>query len=301
MVFAGRRVTVGTFRCSPTHPNFENEGKISGYEFVFPRTAVWIQHSEGRPFVADPATVTLYHPGQEYRRHPLDPRGDHGDWFSVDQAMAVEAASLFEKVPEAANERSWRCTSAPGEPRTYLRQRLLLERLERWEGQERSAEIDDLQIEETVADLLVAVLATAYGAEGAGHRWPTVASQDRVLNRTRALLAVRFHEPLGLIDVAKAVGSSTFHLSRLFRRATGVTLHQWRHRLRLHAALEAIARPASGHDLTGIALDLGFSSHSHFTAAFRTAFGKPPSAIRRSDAARLAKDLAVRLRAPSRP
>jgi AraC family transcriptional regulator len=159
--------------------------------------------------------------------------------------------------------------------------------LERLERQEPRAPVDDLQIEETVAGLLVAVLATAYGAVGSSHRWPTVASQDRVLNRTRALLALLFREPLGLTEIAKAVGSSTFHLSRLFRRATGVTLHGWRHRLRLHAALEAIARPESGHDLTGIALDLGFSSHSHFTSAFHTAFGKTQSAIRRSDAARL--------------
>ena len=34
-------------------------------------------------------------------------------------------------------------------------------------------------------------------------------------------------------------------------------------------------------DLTALALDLGFSSHSHFTAAFRRAFGRPPAEFRR--------------------
>jgi AraC-like DNA-binding protein len=33
-------------------------------------------------------------------------------------------------------------------------------------------------------------------------------------------------------------------------------------------------------DLTALALDLGFSSHSHFTAAFRRAFGQSPSTAR---------------------
>jgi AraC-like DNA-binding protein len=32
--------------------------------------------------------------------------------------------------------------------------------------------------------------------------------------------------------------------------------------------------------LTRLALDLGYSSHSHFTASFRRAFGLTPSAAR---------------------
>ena len=35
-------------------------------------------------------------------------------------------------------------------------------------------------------------------------------------------------------------------------------------------------------DLTSLALDLGFSSHSHFSTAFRRQFGRPPSAMRRA-------------------
>jgi AraC family transcriptional regulator len=31
--------------------------------------------------------------------------------------------------------------------------------------------------------------------------------------------------------------------------------------------------------LTSLALDLGFSSHSHFTRAFREFYGCPPSAL----------------------
>jgi len=36
----------------------------------------------------------------------------------------------------------------------------------------------------------------------------------------------------------------------------------------------------SADDLTSLALDLGFSSHSHFTLAFRRAFGCTPSQFR---------------------
>ncbi len=276
VLFAGRRVRIGAFRCGTDHPDFERAGAIDGYDFVFPRTAVWIQHAEGQPFVADAATVTLYNRGQAYRRLPLDARGDRADWFSVDQDMAVEAASLFETIPDARAERPWPARAVPCEPRLYLRQRLLVQGLRRGEV------ADDLLVEEAVSELLRAVLAAGRGGAPASRRWTGVPSQQRVVERTRALLAERFREPLGLVEIARAVGSSLFHLSGLFRGATGVTLHAWRHRLRLHAALEALAGPASGGDLTGLALDLGFSSHSHFSAAFRAAFGAPPSRIRRA-------------------
>jgi AraC family transcriptional regulator len=93
-----------------------------------------------------------------------------------------------------------------------------------------------------------------------------------------------------------------FHLARVFKARTGFSLHAYRTQLRLRAALERVAprhgagpalrlrsgqapRRGSGHggrdvDLIDIALDLGFSSHSHFTEAFRRNFGTTPSAVR---------------------
>jgi AraC-like DNA-binding protein len=51
----------------------------------------------------------------------------------------------------------------------------------------------------------------------------------------------------------------------------------YRLRLRLLASLE---RVRAGDPLVDIALAHGFSSHSHFSAAFRAAFGMTPSAWR---------------------
>jgi AraC-like DNA-binding protein len=45
----------------------------------------------------------------------------------------------------------------------------------------------------------------------------------------------------------------------------------------VRAALEPVL---AGQDLSHTALSLGFDSHSHFTYAFRRAFGVPPSALR---------------------
>jgi AraC-like DNA-binding protein len=96
---------------------------------------------------------------------------------------------------------------------------------------------------------------------------------------TRLLLATRFTEDLTLDDISRLVHCSAFHLARIFRRETGLSIHQYRHRLRLHTALDRIH--AGANDLTGLALDLGFSSHSHFTEAFHRAFGLSPSACRK--------------------
>jgi AraC family transcriptional regulator len=57
-------------------------------------------------------------------------------------------------------------------------------------------------------------------------------------------------------------------------------MHQYRRRLRLRAALEAVT--SGDATLTEIALGLGFPSHSHFTNAFRVEFGVLPSALRRA-------------------
>ena len=101
-----------------------------------------------------------------------------------------------------------------------------------------------------------------------------------VIEAARDMIARRFKDNLSLSEIAREVGSSVFHLARIFKTRTGFSLHAYRNQLRLRSALERLRDP--GIDLTGIALDLGFSSHSHFTETFRRAFGKTPSAVRDS-------------------
>src|SRR5262249_19539691 len=73
------------------------------------------------------------------------------------------------------------------------------------------------------------------------------------------------------------VGASSAYLTDVFSRFEGISLHRYVTQLRLARAL--IELPEAGN-LTTLALDLGFSSHSHFTLAFRRAFGCTPSAFR---------------------
>lgn len=67
------------------------------------------------------------------------------------------------------------------------------------------------------------------------------------------------------------MGHRTF--TRNFRRETGMSFSEWRQHVRL---MEAMARLASGHQVTRVAFDVGYSSPSAFTAMFHRTFGTAP-------------------------
>jgi AraC-like DNA-binding protein len=61
---------------------------------------------------------------------------------------------------------------------------------------------------------------------------------------------------------------------------TGSSIYDYVMRERLARTLDAVLD--RGDDLTSIALDGGFASHSHFTARFKRFFGCTPAALRRA-------------------
>ena len=101
--------------------------------------------------------------------------------------------------------------------------------------------------------------------------------RDGLAADAQVLIAGSFTGRITLDGLSRTLGVSPFALCRAFRQATGGTLHQHLTRLRLAAALEQL--PHYRERLTDLALDLGFSSHSHFTCAFRGYFGRAPSAL----------------------
>lgn len=99
--------------------------------------------------------------------------------------------------------------------------------------------------------------------------------------RIRAALDALHADPaarLSLEALAAPAGLSASRFRRLFRAATGVTLRRYRLWIAMGAATRAIA---AGESLTAAALDAGFSSSAHFSAAFREMFGLEPSRLAR--------------------
>jgi AraC family transcriptional regulator len=82
-----------------------------------------------------------------------------------------------------------------------------------------------------------------------------------------------------LAEVAAEVGVSPVYLTQSFRDVEGVPLYRYQLRLRLARALDLLRDIG---DLTELGLHLGFSSHSHFTEAFRQAYGRTPSEFRQA-------------------
>jgi len=77
-----------------------------------------------------------------------------------------------------------------------------------------------------------------------------------------------------LAEIAAEVRGSPVYLTQVFQQVEGLPLYRYQLRLRLARALDLLARY---DDLTALSLDLGFSSHSHFSAVFRQVYGRSPT------------------------
>jgi AraC-like DNA-binding protein len=229
---------------------------------VFPGTSVVIHHVGRRPVLADRNFTIFYNAGEEYRRHLHDPRGDHCIFVAVEHGCFAEVAGA----------RGVTFTHAPGDADAYLAQSIVVRRL-------RTGQADSLYVEETVLQVVRRSLerGLTYHATRTGRRRRTDDRHRDLVEAARGALAESPQSRMSLGELAERVHTSPFHLARIFRARTGFTLHGYRNQLRLRLALE---RMHDGCDLTALANDLGFASHSHFTDAFRALFGTTPSAVR---------------------
>ncbi|MCB0026677.1 MAG: helix-turn-helix transcriptional regulator [Anaerolineales bacterium] len=264
----------GTFHCPADHPQFQDTGPIEGWLIVFPRTSVTIAQEGRFPFVADPNTIVYYNRGQPYRRGLVSAEGDICDWFAFDPALVVELVAQYDDSVYRRELTPFTVSHSPCQTALYLQQRLIVRQL-------RHPDHDPLAVEEAAVNLLAAAVALAYQrATGVSSRrkQETRRAHRQLARDAATYLAVHFRQPLTIGEIAAALATSPYHLCRVFKREIGRSLHQHLSNLRLRATLEPLADSAI--DLTTIGLDFGFASHSHFSAAFRKAFGLTPSQFR---------------------
>jgi AraC-like DNA-binding protein len=98
-------------------------------------------------------------------------------------------------------------------------------------------------------------------------------SAERV-EKVIALLREKLADPPNLEEIGRAVGCSPFHLSRTFSAATGMTIPQYIRQLRMERAAELLR--SGRFNVTEAALEVGYSSLSHFSQAFHETFGCCP-------------------------
>lgn len=107
---------------------------------------------------------------------------------------------------------------------------------------------------------------------------PSVRRRAQLVDDARAIVAA---DPSieSIVTVAYALNCSSYHLSRTFRAATGMTLSAYRRQVRVNNALNLLA--GGGYSLAEVAARTGFADHGHLTRSVRAVLGATPSAVRR--------------------
>jgi AraC-like DNA-binding protein len=238
--------------CTRTAHHRADEESSALPTLVLPRRGLFRYHVGPRTTLADPNTVLLFHPDEPYRiSHPTD----HGDECI---ALRFDRDALADALGNAGESaRAW-----TPDARTHRA-------LHRAANAVLKAH-DELARDEQAFD----VLALVGGAEPLA---PNARDAVRI-DAVRERLAADVGAHASLAAIARDAGLSPFHLARRFRARTGTSLHQYRLALRLAAAHARLRDSAD--DLTPLALDLGFASLAHFSAAFRHAYGRSPSSVR---------------------
>jgi AraC family transcriptional regulator len=268
-------VSIADVRCRSSTNLLSAEEQTTAHEVVFPRAGVFVRHIGREQHVADSNHVLFFNPNEPYRvSHPVS-GGDDCTSFVFSTDILLEALAFYDPQIPDQPERPFRFSQAVLGPKTIIRQQQLRQRL-------KDGSTSALEVEESAVDLLGAVVASAYRRRALPPTRPhagTVRLWQQWVESVKLLIATQPGANLSLAEIARSVHCSPFHLARLFRSFVGSSIHDYHLRLRLALALERLLDgPAS---LTELALDLGFTSHSHFTDTFRRYFDISPSMFRR--------------------
>ncbi|HET9317942.1 MAG TPA: AraC family transcriptional regulator [Vicinamibacteria bacterium] len=232
-------------------------------QLVFPYRGTYVRHLGDDEAVAEANQVLFFNAGESYRvSHPLA-GGDASLTVVVGDELIRDIAPrglLRDRGPVAFRPQRLRIDA-----RTQVLMALLRHGL-----RERVAE--PLEAE----SLALTLVQRAFGPRTAHAPGATVARR-RLVDRAKLVLGGDVSRRFTLAEIAGEVGCSPVYLTQVFRQVEGLPLYRYQLRLRLARALDLLARY---DDLTALALDLGFSSHSHFSSAFRGAYGRSPSEFR---------------------
>jgi AraC family transcriptional regulator len=275
-LFRGARVAIQDVRCcAPASPCGPDEPS-SANQLVFTRRGVFARHTGAgarQAVIADSTRALFFNAGEVSRiRHPTA-GGDVCTSFTFASDAAAEVAACYDPAAVDRAGRPFPYAHAPVTSAVVLRYHRLRRALA-------AGSLRDLAVEEEALALLHAVIGA--GAAERGERATDAPARigARAARRHReAAEAVRERlagapgEAHTLGALARAVDVSPFHLARVFHRETGVPIHQYLLQLRLAVAVE---RLGDGTPVGTLALDLGFSSHSHFTTLFRQRYGVSP-------------------------
>lgn len=249
--------------CAGTCRHRSETERASRTHLVFPYRGTYVRHVGADDAVADASQVLFFNAGEDYQVSHPNPGGDASLSMTLDEVLLREitpAELVFADEPLRFRESRLRI-----DPRAQALVALLRHSL-------REGVAEPLEGESLALTLVHRALAprTTHAA-GSSH------GRQRLVDRAKLVLSSDLARRWTLAEVAAEVGVSAVYLTQSFRQVEGVPLYRYQLRLRLARALDLLR---DYDDLAALGADLGFSSHSHFSAAFQKMYGRTPSEFR---------------------
>jgi AraC family transcriptional regulator len=260
-----RTVTIRDVYCQGSCQHQSAEESATATELVFPYRGVYVRHLAHDQAVAEANQVLFFNATEGYRvSHPV-PGGDASLSVAVSEPLLRELAPLtfLSDSPTLAFRRQRLRIDARTQALVALLRHSLRQNI-----------AEPLEAE----SLALTLVRRALGPRTTHAAGATVGRQ-RLVDRVKLVLASDLTRRWTLAEIAAEVRGSPVYLTQVFQQVEGLPLYGYQLRLRLARALDLLAQY---EDLTTLGLDLGFSSHSHFSAAFRQAYGRSPSEFRQS-------------------
>lgn len=266
LLYGNAWLQIGLFEARPTSDACGEVERQNLNAIALPLSGVFSKHDRpGQHVVGTPSHAVFFAPDVPYR-------------IGFPGAIGDRAISLRFGAELAPEQLDWSGGRDSPASQGLLPANAILLRNLLWR-QLRDHHTDAIEIEARALDLLHLSLQSVR-PDNTPMRLSTRMRRMRAVERVKEVVAQAPADAWDVAQLAAIAHMSPFHLARAFRQITGTSLHDYVLRERLAHALDAVLERSV--DLTTIALDAGFASHSHFTARFRRFFGATPDQVRRA-------------------
>jgi AraC family transcriptional regulator len=256
-------VSLRNVRCAGACRHRTREESASTTHLVFPYRGIYVRHVGQDQAVADANHVLFFNAGEGYQvSHPVA-GGDSSLSLSLSDPILRELAPSVILSDRATT--GFRLQHQSIDPRAQALVALLRHGL------------DNGTIEPLEAENLALTLVCRSIGPRTSHECRATHGSRRLTDRVKVLLAGDLSRRWTLAEIAAEIRGSPVYLTQVFQQVEGIPLYRYHLRLRLARALDLIA---GYDDLSALAVDLGFSSHSHFSAAFRQSYGHSPTTFK---------------------
>jgi AraC family transcriptional regulator len=258
-------VTVRDTYCQGNCRHKSAEECTTTTQLVFPYRGVYMRHLGHDQAVAEANQVLFFNASEGYQvSHPV-PGGD------ASLTLVISEPQLRELAPTNFLR--------DGSTLAFRRQRLRIDaRTQALVALLRHSLRENIAEPLEAESLALTLVHRALGPRTTHQAGASFGCQ-RLVDRAKLVLASDLARRWTLAEVATEVRVSPVYLTQVFQQVEGIPLYRYQLRLRLARALDLLARY---DDLTTLSLELGFSSHSHFSASFRQVYGCSPSEFRQS-------------------